>query len=225
VRFPHGKDVMQRLILIRHGESEWNKEGRIQGYLDGGLSDLGREQAKRLKERLDLERIDFAYSSSAARAAETGRIALAHRMDVAPREALREVRLGVWEGVTATELRERQPDEMDLWFRKPSKVKIEGAEPLRSFRRRVTREIAWIRGQHDDEASIAVIAHGGVICAYLTGVLGLKLDDLWRFKIRNGSITRLVFPMGEPRIEVLNDISHLDGAVRYAPNTPPRYLL
>jgi broad specificity phosphatase PhoE len=216
---------MQRLILVRHGESEWNKEGRIQGYQDCDLSDLGREQARRLKERLDLERIDFAYSSTAVRAVETGRIALAHRMDVAPRKALGEISLGVWEGVTAEELRERLPEEMDLWFRKPSKVRIEGAELLRSFRRRVTREIARIRGERDGEASIVIITHGGVICTYLTGVLGLKLDDLWRFKIRNGSITRLIFPMNEPRIEVLNDISHLDGAVRYAPNTPPRYLL
>jgi len=216
---------MQRLILIRHGESEWNKEGRIQGHVDGGLSDLGLEQAARIRARLDVERIDAGYSSPAARAAETARIAFAHRLAVSPREDLRELRLGVWEGVSSAELRERQPDEMDLWFLKPSKVKIDGAEPLRSFRRRVTREIAWIRGQHGDDASISIVAHGGVICAYLTSVLGLKLDSLWRFKIRNGSITRLIFPMGEPRIEVLNDISHLDGAVRYAPNTPPRYLL
>ena len=53
----------------------------------------------------------------------------------------------------------------------------------------------------------------------------IKLDDLWRFKLRNASITRIIFPMNEPRIEVLNDVSHLNGAVRYAPNTPPQYLL
>ena len=59
----------------------------------------------------------------------------------------------------------------------------------------------------------------------MTSLLGLKLDDMWRFKIRNASITKVIFPMGKPRIEVLNDISHLDGAVRYAPNTPPQHLL
>ena len=59
---------MQRLILIRHGESEFNREGRIQGFLDCDLSDLGREQAERLKERLDKEKIDVAFSSSASAA-------------------------------------------------------------------------------------------------------------------------------------------------------------
>jgi broad specificity phosphatase PhoE len=111
-----------------------------------------------------------------------------------------------------------------MWFRTPSKVRIKGAETLRAFRTRVTKEMDHVRSQHPD-AGLVVFTHGGVICTYLTSLLGLKLDDLWRFKIRNGSITRLMFPMNEPRIEVLNDVSHLNGAVRYAPNTPPQYLL
>lgn len=216
---------MQQLILIRHGESELNKEGRIQGFQDCDLSDLGREQAERLRERLDLEKIDAAYSSTAVRAAETGRIAVGHRLKIDACEALREINLGVWEGVKVSALKERFPDETELWFRQPSRVRIEGAEPLRVFRQRIVREMTRVRHLHDDDASIVIFAHGGVICSYLTSLLGLKLDDLWRFKIRNGSITRLIFPMDEPRIEVLNDISHLNGAVRYAPNTLPRYLL
>ena len=215
---------MQRLILIRHGESEWNRDGRIQGFLDCDLSDLGQEQARRLKERLDLERIDVAYSSTATRAVDTARVAIGHRLEVDARPDLREINLGVWEGEFAAELKKKMPRETELWFRAPSKLRIEGAEPLRVFRRRVAGALESIRSRHRDE-SIAVFTHGGVICTYLTSLLGLKLDDLWRFKLRNASITRLIFPMGEPRIEVLNDVSHLDGAIRYAPNTPPQYLL
>ncbi len=215
---------MQRLLMIRHGESEWNRDGRIQGYMDCDLSDLGREQAGYLKVRLDLEKIDAAYSSTSIRAQETGRIALGHRLPIESRDALREMKLGVWEGVKASELKQREPEATELWFRAPSQVRIEGAEPLRSFRRRVTREIEGIRDRHPD-TGVVIFAHGGVICAYLTSLLGLKLDDLWRFKIRNCSITKIIFPMNAPRIEVLNDISHLNGAVRYAPNTPPQHLL
>ncbi|MFQ5511717.1 MAG: histidine phosphatase family protein [Candidatus Krumholzibacteriia bacterium] len=215
---------MQRILMIRHGESEWNRDGRIQGYLDCDLSDLGREQAAYLKERLDLEKIDAAYSSTSTRAQETGRIALAHRLPIESRDALREMKLGVWEGANAAELKKQKPRETELWFRAPSRVRIEGAEPLRVFRQRVTREIEGIRGQHED-AGVVIFTHGGVICTYLTSLLGLKLDDLWRFKIRNASITKIIFPMGSPRIEVLNDVSHLNGAVRYAPNTPPQHLL
>jgi broad specificity phosphatase PhoE len=218
------RDVtMQRLILIRHGESELNKEGRIQGYQDCDLSDLGREQAARLRDRLDPERIDAAYSSAADRAVETGRIAVGHRLAIETCEALREINLGVWEGERVSELKRRFPEETGLWFRRPSRVRIEGGEPLRTFRRRVAREITRIRRLNVDDAGIVLFAHGGVICAYLTSLLGLKLDDLWRFKIRNASITRVIFPNDEPRIETLNDISHLDGAVRHTTTAPPPY--
>ena len=215
---------MQRLLLIRHGESEWNRDGLIQGFRDCDLSDLVREQSDRLRERLDLEKIDVAYSSTSTRAAATAEIALAHRLSIEARPDLREINLGEWEGAHAAELKKRLPRETELWFRKPSKVRIKGAETLRGFRMRINREMASIRARHAD-AGIAIITHGGVICTYLTSLLGLKLDDLWRFKIRNGSITKVIFPMNEPRIEVLNDVSHLDGAVRYAPKTPPQYLL
>jgi broad specificity phosphatase PhoE len=215
---------VQRLLLIRHGESEWNRDGIIQGFQDCDLSDLGREQAVRLRERLDLEKIDVAYSSTATRAMDTVRIALGHRLHIETRPNLREINLGEWEGVKAAELKRRLPEETEMWFREPSKVRIKGAESLRAFRSRTTKEIERIRGQHQD-AGIVIVAHGGVICTYMTSLLGLKLDDMWRFKIRNASITKVIFPMGKPRIEVLNDISHLDGAVRYAPNTPPQHLL
>jgi broad specificity phosphatase PhoE len=171
-----------------------------------------------------LERLDVAYASTSTRAMETAKIALGHRMKVQTHPDLREMNLGVWEGQTAADLKKRLLRETDLWFRRPSSVHIEGAETLRKFRARVSREINRIRSSHAD-SGVVIVTHGGVICTYLTSLLGLKLDDLWRFKIRNASITKVIFPMNEPRIEVLNDVSHLNGAIRYAPNTPPHYLL
>jgi len=215
---------MQRLLLIRHGESEWNRDGLIQGFQDCDLSNLGHEQSQRLRERLDLEKVDVAYSSTSTRAKETGRISLGHRLDIEARPDLREINLGEWEGVEAAELKKRLPRETAMWFREPSKVRIKGAETLKAFRSRAAKEINRIRAAHPD-AGIIIFTHGGVICTYLTHLLGLKLDDMWRFKIRNASITKVIFPMNQPRLEVLNDISHLDGAVRYAPNTPPQHLL
>lgn len=215
---------MQRMLLIRHGESKWNREGIIQGFRDCDLSDLGREQAARLRERLDLEHFDAAYSSTATRAWQTAEVAVSHRMRVEAIAELREINLGEWEGQKAADLKRRLPEQTDLWFHEPSKVRIAGAETLLAFRRRVTRAMDAIRSRHS-QGGVLVFAHGGVICTYLTSLLGLKLDDMWRFKIRNGSITKVIFPMNRPRIEVLNDVSHLNGAVRYAPNTPPQYLL
>ena len=201
---------MQRLILVRHGQSEWNREGRLQGYEDSDLSELGRDQAARLCGRLEREVIDAAYSSTATRALDTGRIAMGHRLPIETLDELREVNLGVWEGREAAEVKKSYPEQADLWFRTPSKVRIEGGEPLRSFRQRVTRAISRIHRLHEAE-SVIVFSHGGVICAYLTSLLGLKLDDLWRFKILNGSVSVIIWPNGSPRIELLNDTSHLDG--------------
>ena len=201
---------MQRLLLVRHGQSEWNRQGRLQGYEDSDLSPLGRDQAQRLRRRLEPEIIDAAYSSTATRALETGRIAVGHRMPIDALDALREVHLGVWEGREAAEIKRRFAADVDLWFRAPSKVRIEGGEPLRSFRCRVARAMTRIRRRHETE-NVVVFAHGGVICAYLTSLLGLKLDDLWRFKILNGSVSAVIFPDGMPRIELLNDTSHLNG--------------
>jgi broad specificity phosphatase PhoE len=211
-------------MLIRHGESEWNREGVIQGFQDCDLSDLGREQGERLRERLDKEQFDRAFASSATRAVQTAEIAVGHRMAVETVADLREINLGDWEGQKAADLKRRLPRETTMWFHEPSKVRIPGAETLKAFRTRVARAIEKIRADNPD-AGVLVFVHGGVICTYLTSLLGLKLDDMWRFKIRNGSITKVIFPMNKPRIEVLNDVSHLDGAVRYAPNTPPQYLL
>ncbi len=207
---------MQTIFLIRHGESEWNREGRVQGYQDSALSDLGVKQAHLIGKRLERESIDYAVSSTASRAADTCRIAVGKRVRIELSERIREINLGVWEGRRSSELRENYPEVMGLWYVAPSRVRIEGGETLRSFRRRVTLEMARIRREHENE-SIAVFTHGGVICAYLSGLLGLRLDDFWRFRIRNGSITKIIFPRGQPRIELLGDTHHLDSLERTDP--------
>jgi broad specificity phosphatase PhoE len=204
---------MKTLILVRHGQSEWNREGRIQGDTDCALSELGRRQAALLRGRLETERLDAAFASTATRALDTGRIALAHRFEIEAKDTLREINLGAWEGELVADLKRRFPRDTELWFTRPSRVAIDGAETLRSFRRRVTGELNGILEAADEDASVVVFAHGGVICSYLTGLLQLRLDDLWRFKIQNASITKVIFPVSRPRIAVLNDTSHLDGAM------------
>ena len=204
---------MQVIYLIRHGETDFNRDGRIQGYTESSLSDLGVEQARRVGERLRGLGISHAYASPLRRAADTCRIALDGSVAWETREGLREVHLGVWEGEKASALKQRYPEDVKLWFERPSAVRIEGAETIRAFRARVTRTMDAIRAERP-EGVIAVFAHGGVICTYLTRLLGMKLDDIWRFKIRNGSITRVLFPDDRARVDLLGDVAHLDGAIR-----------
>jgi broad specificity phosphatase PhoE len=212
---------MQVIHLIRHGETENNRRGYVQGWTESPLSELGREQARRVGDRLRSQKIDAVISSPLSRALDTARIAVGTGVPVEIREGLREMNLGVWEGRSAAELRRTHPEDVALWFDKPGALRIEGGETIRSFRRRVSRALSDIRGEFAEQ-TLAVFAHGGVICAWLTAILGMKLDDIWRFKIRNGSFTRVIFPAGKPRVELLGDVSHLDGAERVVPPDTPR---
>lgn len=212
---------MHVMYLIRHGETDFNRDGRIQGHTESDLSELGRDQARRVGERLRHHDILAAYTSPARRAMDTCNLALNGSVPVHPRDGLREIQLGAWEGRKASELRREFPEEVRLWFEQPSSVTIDGAESLADFRTRVTTSVEDIRAAHDAGA-VAVFAHGGVICTYLTSLLGMALDDIWRFKIRNGSITRIIFPLGRPRVDLLGDIHHLQGLMREAPDRPFR---
>lgn len=212
---------MQVLYLIRHAETAFNREGRVQGHVESSLSRLGSRQAKRIGDRLDYIEFVAAYSSPAKRAVQTSRLAFGRSFEIETREGLREIRLGKWEGQKASVLRRRYPRDVRLWFHQPSAVRIPGAERVGEFRRRVVREMTSIRKAHP-AGEIAIVTHGGVICAYLTAVLGMKLDDLWRFKIRNASVTRVLFPQDRARIDLLGDIHHLDGAFREVADRPFR---
>lgn len=212
---------MQVIHLIRHGETENNRRGHVQGWTESPLSELGREQARRVGDRLRARKIDAVLSSPLGRAVETARIALGEDVHVELRAGLREMNLGAWEGKSAAELRKNHPGDVAMWFDRPSALRIEGAETIRAFRGRVRRTMDGICNEFAGQ-SLAVFAHGGVICAWLTAILGMKLDDIWRFKIRNGSFTRVIFPAGTPRIELLGEVSHLDGVERVVPPDAPR---
>jgi broad specificity phosphatase PhoE len=210
----------QVLYLVRHAETGYNRDGRVQGHTESSLSKLGVEQAKRVGRRLDY--IDFvaAYASPSKRTVHTARLAL-KGVETQTREGLREINLGRWEGMKAAELRQRYPREVERWFHSPSAVRIPGAETVGQFRRRVVREMNRIRREHRS-GEIAVVTHAGVICVYLTSLLGMKLDDLWSFKIRNASVTRVLFPQGKARVDLLGDIHHLAGVLREVPERPFR---
>jgi broad specificity phosphatase PhoE len=207
---------MQILYLIRHGETAHNRDGLVQGHTESDLSDLGREQAARVAGRLSRVPLVAAYSSPLRRAWDTCQAAIGDRMEATAHLGLREMNLGVWEGKKATALRKLYPADVKEWFHRPTRVNIEGAETIRVFRNRVVGTMNEILDAHD-AGSVAVFAHGGVICSYLTSVLNMRLDDIWRFKIRNGSVTRVLFQMESARVDLVGDVHHLEGLVRHPP--------
>ena len=117
---------MQVLYLIRHAETEYNREGRVQGHTDSPLSELGREQALRLRGRVDGIKLAAAVASPAKRAVDTAQTALDGTMHLETYEGLREMNLGVWEEQLAADIRKAYPGEIKVWFDRPSRVRIEG---------------------------------------------------------------------------------------------------
>ncbi len=201
--------IQRKLYLVRHAESAWNSERRVQGTcLDVPLSAAGRVQAELLGKRLRLLEAAAFYSSDARRAVETARIALGDGRDFVADPALRELSLGEWEGRLIADLRRETPEKIEAWYRKPSSVPIAGAENLAEFRRRVVGTIDRILAAHGTK-SIAAVTHGGVICSYLTWILGMDVDDIWSFSLPNASITTIVIDF-KPRLRSFGDTAHLE---------------
>jgi broad specificity phosphatase PhoE len=198
----------RRLYLVRHAESVWNAERKVQGTCPGILlSDHGREQARLLGNRLREIEAEAVYCSDAERAVETARLALGNGRKITLMQELRELSLGEWEGRSIVELCDKESSLINRWYREPTQVRVKGAEDLFAFRDRIVRTIESIV-ETPDGGNAIVVTHGGVICAYLTHILGMSLDDLWTFSLPNASITTIILDF-RPRLRAFGDTAHL----------------
>jgi broad specificity phosphatase PhoE len=197
-----------RLALVRHGESTWNQSRRIQGQLDPPLSDLGRQQARRLAHRLRKHPWQAVYTSDLARARQTAGLV---DTTAVPRSDLREVALGQWEGLTRAEIVESFPDEWNRWAREPDWDVVPGGEGTDAFRGRVVRALESLVEAHPS-GDVLVVTHGGVIQAALAWALGSSLRGLFPFLIQNTSITVLDRVSERVVVAAVNDTGHLPGS-------------
>jgi broad specificity phosphatase PhoE len=204
-----------RLILIRHGESEANARGIIQGRKDYGLTDLGREQARRVAARLAAgDRPVRLLSSPLLRARQTADIvAAALGLPVEEEPGLLEYDVGAISGLTGPEVRERFPDVVAA-FRRGERPRFPGEEGREAFWVRVgaVLEAVQHRGEH-----VVAVAHGGVISAACAMIAGLEPGRLGQFEAANCAITEIGVDRGGRRVIVRqNDTCHLAGIVTAA---------
>ncbi|MHB8641805.1 MAG: histidine phosphatase family protein [Gaiellaceae bacterium] len=152
---------MTEFLLVRHGETDWNRERRFQGHADEPLNELGREQARDLAHELARERIDAIYSSDLARARETAEI-VAERVGVpvVTDPALREIDVGEWQGLTWPEIEQRFPEGTRNWHERG--WGWEQGESYEDLDARVVTRLREIAAAHPDER-ICVVGHGGTI--------------------------------------------------------------
>lgn len=199
--------------MIRHGQSTWNREHRIQGQLDPPLSEEGRLQAELLGARLAARSFVGAYTSDLKRAAETAHvIGRLTGVPAEPLEGLREIFLGEWEGLTSQEIATRYPQAWARWVEEPDWDVVPGGEGAALFEARVKSVLDEIFRRHG-HGDVLVVTHGGVIQIALHRVVGRPSRGLFPFKIQNASIS--VLERRDERMVVggVNDIAHLDAAM------------
>jgi probable phosphoglycerate mutase len=191
-------DNTTRILAIRHGETAWNVDTRIQGHLDIPLNDTGRQQAEKLARALAAQDpIDAIYSSDLLRAHETARaIAQATGAPLSTHQGLRERGFGIFEGKTYVEIESTWPEESERWRKREPNWAPPKGESLVQVRERVTRTLHELAARHPDQ-QIVLVAHGGVMDQLYRAATGQDLQAPRTWQLGNTAVNRLLWtPQG-----------------------------
>ena len=203
-----------RIILVRHGETDWNKEGRFQGQIDIPLNETGKNQAQKASNFL--KSIDFnkAYSSSMSRPLETAKIILGKKsnLSILKIDELSEISHGLWEGKLEKEIKTTWPEMLNKWHQEPENVIMPEGESIEDVSKRSLN--AWqniCKNQNKNDITL-VVAHDAVNKTLICNILGLSYSQIWTIKQGNGGITVIdIFdnPDKDNVLSALNITTHL----------------
>jgi probable phosphoglycerate mutase len=211
-----------RLLLVRHGETEWNRVSRFQGGIDVPLNENGRRQAQMAAEFLKDVPIDFAISSPMLRPKETAQIILTSHpsVNLELQEALKEINHGLWEGKLESEIKQEYADLLHQWQTAPETVQMPEGENLQQvWDRAVACWNAIIESVELSDSELKtglVVAHDAINKVILCHVLGLTPASIWCIKQGNGAVTVIDYPHGlekAPILQAMNITTHLSGGV------------
>ena len=202
---------MATIYIVRHGETKWNAEGRIQGHTDIELSDRGREQARAVARRLSGTHFDVAYSSDMSRTRDTALTILGER--VTPLNSvpeLREYNKGVFEGLTPEQFREKYPHLFEASLVNDPDFAPPGGETIRQCQARLSGFIRTLKSSHP-EGSILIVGHGGSLRSGIVAMLDLPLEANWKFVMHNCALSIIRTYEDNAVMHLYNDTSHLGG--------------
>jgi 2,3-bisphosphoglycerate-dependent phosphoglycerate mutase len=203
-----------RILAIRHGETAWNKDARIQGQLDIPLNDTGRWQATRTAEALRSEAIAAVYSSDLKRAAQTAlAIAQTQGLELNHHTGLRERHFGECQGSTWSDLETQRPDITDAWRRRVPDFAPPGGESLLALRERVEQAFHELAARHVGE-QIVIVAHGGVLDILYRAAARVDLQAPRTWALANAGINRVLWTPEGLSLVGWGDVSHLEEGVR-----------
>lgn len=205
-------DVPQitRITAIRHGETAWNVDTRIQGQLDISLNDKGRWQANQAGRSLAGDAIDAIVSSDLSRAYETAlAVAKPHGLTVQIDRDLREREFGLFEGMTFAEIEAQHPEQALLWRKRVPDFAPEGGESLLLFRERVAQCLYRLSAQFSGK-HLVIVSHGGVMDIIYRQATGLELHAPRTWQLGNASINRVMWNGEHLSLVGWSDTSHLN---------------
>ncbi|MBI2265904.1 MAG: histidine phosphatase family protein [Armatimonadetes bacterium] len=213
-----------RIYFVRHGETSYNKEGRLQGDRDIPLSETGKAQSKAVAERLweEFDRVGekpaAIYTSLLSRSLDTAKI-IGEELQVSPSpvQGLQEMDLGEWEGKTPSELKDSYFDVQNRplflqWKEDPTEIRVPGGESIQDVEKRVTSSLEQIITLHGSTDNVVIVTHCGPISVVLAGLLNGSLKDAAKIKQDSTSVTVLEVDgdLYHSRVLSVNDSSHLE---------------
>lgn len=199
-----------RIVLVRHGETEWNREEIFRGRADVPLNDRGRSQAAAAASALKTTRLAAAFAGPLSRALETGKaIAAPHGLECVVDAAFNDLDFGAWQGLPREEVKQRFPEAYELWKTSPHKVRFPGGETLGDVTGRAMAGIARLAAIHAEQ-TVLVATHRVVCKVILCAALGLDNSRFWQIQQDTCCINRLRLGRdGIYIVETMNDTCHL----------------
>jgi probable phosphoglycerate mutase len=196
--------------IVRHGQTNWNLEGKTQGHGDSSLTELGRMQAKNLSEKMSKFNIDLIYSSDLGRAVETAQIiGKKLNLDVIKTPLLREMGFGVWEGLVHEKIKENYLDIFTTWRNEPHLAKIPNGETLQIIKDRLDEFFKEINETYDNK-HILLVSHSITVKVMLLSFLNSGLENIYRISQDNTALNIVQYRDYGPVILKMNDTSHID---------------
>jgi len=200
---------MTEIILVRHGETEWNVKEVFRGRIDIELNETGRKQAELLAEYLSKIRIEAIYSSSLKRALKTaGMIARYHKLDVEIADGLIDFNYGKWQGLPHQEVKDKYSQLYTEWINSPERVKMPGGESLDDVKERAIAVVTDAVSKH--KGSVVLISHRVVNKVLVCALLGLDNSHFWNIRQDNCGMTTFTYEKGRFILTEHNNTSFLD---------------
>ncbi len=201
---------MLRILLVRHGEVEWNRVERFRGRVDLPLNATGEQQARAVARRIHQDfTVDAIYSGPLQRAWRTAE-AIAEEVGrpVQVLEGLNDQNFGDWEGLTPDEVALRYPDLFKLWVSQPQRLQIPGGESFDQVRERSLAAVEEVAARHEGQ-TVVLVSHRAVCKILLAALLGLGGEGFWRIQQDNAALNVVRHEDNQYVVELLNDTCHL----------------